>query len=165
MSKVSSTFKSKIGRGTLVNWPLGVTGKGNSGVAGVLSATSGAIAYMGVDYVLLNHLRKAALRNNAGKFELPGLAQIAAAAATVKSVPANNAISISNPPGSAKNAYPAATFTWVIVPLKTSVAVELKSFITWAVTTGQKYAPHLLFTPISAAVRNAALRSVVKIHT
>lgn len=165
LQKVSPDWKHKVGRGTLVSFPTGVSGKGNSGCAGVLNSTQGGIAYLGVDYTLQNHLKKSAVRNNAGKFLLPGIAQMLAAASAVTSVPANNAISISNPSARIAGAYPISTFTWIIVPLQTSQANDLRAFINWAVTTGQQYARKLLFAPLPANIAAVAKRSVNKIHT
>src|SRR5205807_9477625 len=98
LSAVSSTWRSKIGRGVNANWPAGQGGKGSSGVAGVVSNTKGAVGYVDVAFALRNHLKFMAMQNASGVFTTPGLRGINAAAATVKSVPAGNEMHIVNPP-------------------------------------------------------------------
>jgi phosphate transport system substrate-binding protein len=165
LAKVSSEWRSRVGRSTLVNFPTGVGAKGSSGVAGVVAGTKGTIGYVGVDYSVPNHLKVAALRNNAGRFLTPTVATIAAAAATVHSVPSNNAISLTNPSGKQTNAYADATFTYIIVPVKTSKALELKALIRWAVVQGQAYGPALHFARLPVVVKNAVLNRIGAIHT
>jgi phosphate transport system substrate-binding protein len=152
LSNVSSEFAGKIGTGTQVNFPTGVGGKGSSGVAGVLARTNGGITYVDVAYSLASHFKFFAVQNRAGKYQLPGLAQIAAAGATVKFIPADNSLSIVNPPKAATAAYPICTFTYVILPKKTSRAADLRKFVFWALTGGQKAGPRLLFSPIPKPV-------------
>ena len=89
---------------------------------------------MDVAYSLKNRFTFAAVKNAAGRFQLPGLRGIAAAASSVKRLPADNSVSIVNPSKKAKLAYPISTFTWVIVPLQSSKAADLRLFIGWAVT-------------------------------
>ena len=166
LSRVSPEWKSKIGKGVAVNWPTGISGKGSSGVAGVLSNTPGGITYVDIAYSLKNHFKFAAIQNKAGKFALPGLRQIAAAASTVKRVAARNGgISIVNPGKKYPTAYPISTFTYVIVPEKTAKAKELRQFIGWALTKGQGYGPKLLFQPIPKVVLDASKKSLKLIHT
>src|SRR5205823_2418117 len=131
LSKVSATFKSKVGVSTQPPFPTGVGGKGSSGVAGVVSKTDGAIGYADVAFAIRNHLKFFYVKNAAGKFAGPGLRGIAAAASTVskKSIPANNAISIVDPSKSNAAAYPICTFTWAIVHKASSKAAQLKRFI------------------------------------
>ncbi len=106
---------------------MGLGGKGNSGVGGVLTSTNGAIAYVALAYVVSNKFDDAAVQNAAGKFEAPSISTISAAAASLTSVPANNAISIVDPPASAAGAYPISTFTYAIVPNKSPKAKELEA--------------------------------------
>jgi phosphate transport system substrate-binding protein len=153
-----------VGASTQVHFPVGLGGKGNSGVGGVLSSTDGAIAYVALAYVVENKFDDAAIENAAGKFETPGISSISAAAATVTSVPANNAISIVDPPASASGAYPISTFTYAIVPTNSTKAKELKPFLTWAVdASGQKYGPKLDFAPLPSKVVTADHTAIAKI--
>jgi phosphate transport system substrate-binding protein len=166
LSRVSSEWKSSVGRGTAVNWPVGVGGRGSSGVSAALSQTNGGITYVDVAFSLANHFKFAAIQNKAGVFALPGLRGIAAAAATINRVaPDNGGISIVNPAKSEPLAYPICTFTYVIIPKQTAKAVELKKFVRWALTNGQKDGPKLLFQPIPKVVLKASLKTLNLVHT
>jgi phosphate transport system substrate-binding protein len=164
LSRVSATFKSQVGNATLVSWPGGVGGNGNAGVAGIVSNTPGAIGYISVAYILQNHLKMAAVQNNSGVFATAGLRGIAAAAAAVKTVPANNEMHIVNPPKSNKLAYPISTFTYVILPLKSPHAAELRKFVFWALTQGQKFGPKLIFAKLPTQVLVAAEKTLKQIQ-
>jgi phosphate ABC transporter phosphate-binding protein len=164
LSKVSSEFGNKIGYGLSVNWPTGLGALGNSGIASTIGQTSGAIGYISDAYVLKNQLKKAAILNAAGRFQLPGLRNIAAAAATITSVPADNRISIVNPPKTQPLAYPISTFTYVIAPTSSPRAADLRKFIFWALTAGQKYGPRLIFAPIPRPVLVAAEKTLKHIQ-
>ena len=163
LSKVSPTFKRKVGRNTQVNFPVGVGGKGSSGVSAVLKQTNGGVAYADVAYALKNRLQVFNVKNKSGKFASPGLAGIAAAASTVKKVPKSNEMHIVDPPKSKPIAYPICTFTYVILPLKTSKAVELRTFVAWAMTTGQTFGPKLKFVPIPKVVRTAGRTTLKRV--
>jgi len=167
LSKVSPAWKAKVGNNTAVNWPVGVGGKGNNGVAAVIASTPGSIGYISVAYVLANHLAKARMLNAAGKYTLPGIRGIQQAAQTVRKVPANNRMSIVNPPKAKKYsaAWPLSTFTYIILPTKTAKAAELRKFVFWALTAGQKkqYTGPLVFAPIPKVVLVAAEKTLKKI--
>jgi len=167
LSHVSKTWKSQIGRSTSPAWPggVGVGAKGSSGVAAKLGSTPGGITYVDVAYAYKSHYKIAKLKNRAGKFILPSVKSLNAVSAQVKSVPKNNAISVVDPPKKVAKGYPICTFTWVIVPLKTSRAADLKHFIDWAVTKGQTYGHPLLFLPIPKVVRTAARKTTARLHT
>jgi phosphate transport system substrate-binding protein len=164
LSSASSAFRSKVGVGTQVSFPVGVGGKGSSGVSAVLSKTNGGIAYADVAYAVKNHFAFFRVQNRSGKYALPGNVGIAAAASTVKKVPASNQLSIVNPPKSKATAYPICTFTYVIVPLKTSSASALKKFVGWAVTSGQTYGPPLRFVPLPKVVQTAAKKTIARVR-
>ncbi len=163
LSHVSTEFKRKIGTGTLVNFQVGTGAKGSSGVAGTVSRIDGSLGYVDVAYSLAHHLAFFRVQNKAGKFALPGLGGIKAASATVKRVPKNNALSIVNPPKSQKRAYPICTFTYVILPLKTSRAAALRTFVAWAMTTGQTFGPKYKFYPIPKVVRTAGRATLKRV--
>jgi phosphate transport system substrate-binding protein len=165
LSRVSPEFKRRVGNSTLVNFPTGIGAKGSSGVTGTVSRTDGALTYVDVEYSLTHGLKFFKVQNKAKRFVLPGLIQIKAAAATVKKVPKNNAISIVNPPKSQRSAYPICTFTYVILPLKTSKAADLRSFVAWAMTTGQTYGPKLRFWPIPKVVRTAGKKTLARVKS
>jgi phosphate transport system substrate-binding protein len=150
LSETSPDFRNKVGRGTSVNWPSGVGGRGSSGLAGIVTRTEGAIGYADIAYALKNKIQFAAVQNRSGKYALPGIRGIKAAAESDKKFDQTNALSIVNPPRGGKyaNAYPICTYSYVILPLKTSRAAALKQFVTWAITDGQQYGPKLLFVPL-----------------
>lgn len=163
LSQISPTFKSKVGNATQVAFPVGLGGKGNSGVGAVLSTTNGAIAYIAIAYVLENKFDYALIQNAAGKYPVPGIPSISAAAAALTSVPPNNQVSIVNPPASAPGAYPISTFTYSIVPTTSAKAKQLKAFISWAITTGQADGPKLDFAPLPAKIITADKATLAKL--
>ena len=163
-SQISPEWKSKVGNATQVHFPVGLGGKGNSGVGGVLASTNGAIAYIAIAYVLENKFDYALVQNAAGKYPVPGIASISGAAAALKSVPADNNVSIVNPPASAAGAYPISTFTYAIVPLSSPKATALKPFLNWAITSGQADGPKLDFAPLPAQIVSADKATIAKIQ-
>jgi phosphate transport system substrate-binding protein len=167
LSKVSKEWKRKIGKGTQPAFPAGVGARGSSGVAAKLGSTAGGITYVDIAYAYKNHYKVAKIRNRAGKFVLPTVKSLKAVASTVTKVPKNNAISVVDPPKSIAKGYSICTYTWVIVPLQTSKAADLKQFINWAATKGQKYGlqPGLLFLPLSKVVQTAARKTTARLHT
>jgi phosphate transport system substrate-binding protein len=167
LSAVSPEWQSKIGVGTQPAFPAGVGAKGSGGVAGVVKNTPGAVTYVDVAYALKNHIRFAAVQNKAGVFLYPSLRRIAAAAAAYSTVGPNNEMHIVNPPKSATTAYPICTYTYIIVPLQSPHAAELRKMIFWALTQGQqtKYEAALMFAPLAKPVLVAAEKTLKQIHT
>jgi phosphate transport system substrate-binding protein len=165
LSSASPAWKSQVGTGVAVNWPVGSGGKGSSGVAAIVTQTPGAIGYADVFFALHNHLSYFAMKNRSGKFATPGLRGMLSAASSDQTPDANNALSIVNPPAKYPNAYPISTFTYVIVAQQTSKATDLKKFLFWAVTKGQTYGPKLLFQPIPKSVLVVAEKTIAKIHS
>jgi phosphate transport system substrate-binding protein len=166
LNSVSAEWKSKVGKGVAVDWPTGVGARGSSGVAGTLSQTNGGITYVDVAYSLKNHFLFASVKNRAGVYQLPGLRGIAAAGKTILRVaPNNGGISIVNPAKRQPLAYPICTFTYVIVPTKTSKAAELKHFVRWAVSGGQTAGPKLLFAPLPKVVQKASIKTLALVHS
>jgi phosphate transport system substrate-binding protein len=167
LSHVSKEWKKKIGKGTQPAFPAGVGARGSSGVSAKLKSTPGGITYVDIAYAYKNSFKIAKLRNRAGKFVLPTVRSLKAVAVKVNKVPKNNAISVVDPAKSVAKGYSICTFTWVIVPLKTSKAPDLKQFINWATTKGQKYGvqPGLLFLPLSKVVQTAARKTTTRLHT
>ena len=166
LSHVSPAWKNSIGRGTQPNFPVGVGARGSSGVAAKIGSTPGGIGYVDVAYALNNKLKIAKIKNRAGNFELPGLRQIRAAAASLKRLQSkDNSITVVNPNARAKFAYPICTFTYVIVPLKSGKAPELKKFFDWALTKGQVYGPKLRFVELPKIVQKASRKTVARLHT
>jgi len=166
LQTVSATWKSKLGRGVAVNWPVGTGGRGSAGVAAAVSQTPGAIGYADVAFALKNHLKFFAMKNRSGRFATPGLKGILAAATSdQKPEPATNELSIVNPPKKFPLAYPVATYTYVVVPTTSSKAADLRKFLFWAVTKGQTFGPRLLFQPIPKSVLVVAEKTISKIQS
>jgi phosphate transport system substrate-binding protein len=148
LSRVSPAWKSKVGgASTSVSWPTGTGATKNSGVAAVIESTDGSIGYVAIGEAVGDKLHFASVRNRGRAFVTPATKTIAAAAQTAH-FKKDNSASIVNPPASAKTAYPISTFTYVIVPRSSPKLVALRKFVTFGVTTGQKYATALEFAPL-----------------
>ncbi len=164
LSSVSPEFKRRVGVSTQVNFPVGVGGRGSSGVAGIVKNTSGGIGYADIAYALANHIQFARVLNRDGKFVTPGLRAIAAAGSLIKKVPASNEMHIVDPPKGNPLAYPICTFSYVLLPTKTEKAPDLRKFVFYALTQGQKLGPRLLFVPIPKVVLFAAEKTLKKVQ-
>ena len=161
LSDVSSTFAGKVGSSTTVSFPVGVGARGNAGLASALAGTNGGIAYIAVSYLIANRLPAVGIRNAAGRYVVPNLSAIEAAAAVVHSVSSNNQVTIVNPPKRAKSAYAISTFTYAIVPTTAGQGSLLQSFINYALGAGQRFGPSLDFAPLPKNVL-AADRATVR---
>jgi phosphate transport system substrate-binding protein len=153
LTKVSPEWAQRVGRGTSVNWPVGLGGKGNEGVAGQIKNTPGALGYVELAYAVQNKLPVAAIRNQAGKFVEPTIESTTAAAAAVSDMPADFRVSLTNP--TAADAYPIASFTWILVYRDQPDEVRgqaLVRFLWWATHEGQKYPKDLLYAPLPSQV-------------
>jgi phosphate transport system substrate-binding protein len=164
LAKVSPEWKSKKGVSTQIAFTTGIGGRGNEGVAAVLAREDGAVGYLAISYVFGNKLDYALVRNEAGKFPVPGPASITAAADAVTSIPPDNAISLTNPPASAPGAYPISTFTYALIPESSSKAKTLRDFLTYAIGPGQKFGAKLQFAPLPAKVLDVDRATIAKIH-
>ena len=163
LAKASPEWKAEKGVSTQVNFTTGVGGKGNDGVAAAIEREDGTIGYLAISYVFTNKLDYALIRNQAGKFPVPGPDTITAAADAVKTIPADNAISLTNPPASAANAYPISTFTYAIFPTTSSKATALSDFVTYAIGPGQKFGAKLHFAPLPPKVVSATKQTLAKL--
>jgi len=139
LSKVSEEWKTKVGKNTSVNWPLGLGGKGNEGVSGLVKETPGAIGYVELIYAIQNNMPYGRVRNSSGVFVKADLASVTAAAAgAAKSMPDDFRVSITDAPG--KPAYPISSFTWLLVPNKIDDPAKKKAildFLHWMLKDGQ----------------------------
>jgi phosphate transport system substrate-binding protein len=166
LSKVSAEWQGKIGRNTSVNWPVGLGGKGNEGVTGLVKQTPGAIGYVELLYAIQNQIPYGRVRNSAGVFVKADLASVtAAAAAYSKNMPADFRISITNAPG--KAAYPICSFTYLLIPTTiadASKAQIIKNFLNWMLNDGQKAAEPLSYArlPKEVVVRELKQISLIK---
>jgi phosphate transport system substrate-binding protein len=167
LSKVSPEWEQKVGRGTSVNWPVGLGGKGNEGVTATVQQTPGAIGYVELGYAMANKLPAGLVRNKAGKFITPSLETITAAAAGAMKTMGPGTdfrVSITNPDG--ENAYPIASFTWFLLHKQYSDVAKagaLVKFVWWAETVGQPRAAPLGYAPLPQQLRpwiEARLKSI-----
>jgi phosphate transport system substrate-binding protein len=161
LSKISPAWRSEVGYATTVGFKAGVGAKGNAGVTSTVAKTQGAIGYISASYLIAaGSLGVVAMENKAGNFEFPNLKNIEEAAATVKSLPASNTVSITNPPKKATGAYPISTFTYAIVPHSAPQKGFLQQFLNYAITKGQIYGAALDFAPLPKVVVTAAKKAI-----
>jgi len=165
LSKVNPDWKDKVGKGTSVNWPVGLGGKGNEGVTGLVKQTPNAIGYVELIYALQNKTLYGAVRNAAGTFLKADLNTVSeAASSAIKTMPDDFRVSITNAPG--KNAYPIASFTWLLIPEKFKDAQKrdaLKGFVKWAITDGQQYAEALSYARLPKEIVEKELKALNKV--
>ena len=164
LSKVSPEWQRNVGRGTSVNWPVGLGGKGNEGVAGLVKQTPNAIGYVELIYALQNKLPYGDVRNRAGQFVLASLESVTAAAAAAENMPDDFRVSITDPPAAA--AYPIASFTWLLVPTRIADAEKgaaIKKFLEWMLSDGQSFAAPLNYAPLPLAVVTRERQALSKI--
>jgi phosphate transport system substrate-binding protein len=154
LAKVSAEWKPKVGVGTSVNWPVGLGGKGNEGVSGLIRQTAHSIGYVELVYAVQNKLSYGKVQNLAGKFVRADLASVTAAAAgAAKAMPDDFRVSITNAPGA--ETYPISSFTWLLVPSKiadTKKREILVGFLKWMLHDGQKLAESLTYAQLPSAV-------------
>jgi len=165
LSKVSAEWQKAVGVATSVRWPAGVGGKGNEGVAGLVSQTPGAIGYVELIYALQNEISYGAVRNSAGRFVKASTSSVTAAAAAAKdAMPEDFRVSITNPPG--EDAYPIASFTWMLLyenPTDKARAKVMVDFMKWALTKGQAFAPDLGYAPLPPGVVELEMAALQRI--
>ncbi len=153
LSKVSAEWKNQVGTGTSVKWPVGLGGKGNEGVAGMLRQMPGAIGYVELVYAVQNKIPYGLVENSAGEFVKASVESVTAAAASVKNMPADFRVSIVNAPG--KDAYPISSFTWLLIPVQSKDAAKgriLADFLNWMVSDGQRMTAELTYAPLPEGV-------------
>jgi phosphate transport system substrate-binding protein len=153
LSKVSPDWKSVVGSNTSVKWPVGLGGKGNEGVAGLIRQMQGGIGYVELIYALQNNIPYGSVRNAAGVFLKASLAGVTAAAASSPKMPEDFRVSITDAPG--KDAYPISSFTWLLIPQQSKDAAKgkiLADFLNWMSTDGQKLTAALSYSPLPEAV-------------
>lgn len=165
LSKVSSDWKDKVGKGTSVSWPVGLGGKGNEGVSGLLKQTPNSIGYVELIYAAQNKINYGSVKNPAGTFVKADLASVSeAAAGASKTMPEDFRVSITNAPG--KNAYPISSFTWLLIPEKFKDAAKrdtIKNFVKWAITDGQSEVESLSYAKLPKEVVDKELKALNKV--
>jgi len=166
LSKVSDDWKTKVGADTSVNWPVGLGGKGNEGVAGQVKQQPNSIGYVELIYALQNNISFGKVKNAAGVFVKADFAGVSAAAAgAAKTMPDDFRVSITNAPG--KTSYPLSSFTWLLIPAQVSDAAKrdaLKGFLKWMLVDGQNYAEPLSYARLPKEVVQEELKAISSIQ-
>ncbi len=154
LSKVSEEWSSKVGKGSSVNWPVGLGGKGNEGVAGLIKQTPGAIGYIELAYAIQNNMAYAQIQNKAGRFITPSIASVTAAANIT--IPADSKVSLTNT--DAADGYPISGFSWVLIYKEQKYgdrnqdrATKLLKLLSWVIHDGQQFSGALNYAPLSPA--------------
>jgi phosphate transport system substrate-binding protein len=153
LSKVSSDWAAGPSKGTSVKWPVGLGGKGNEGVAGMIRQMQGSIGYVELIYAVQNKITYGSVKNSSGAFVKASLDSVTAAAASVKNMPADYRVSITNAPG--KEAYPISSFTWLLIPAQSKDAAKgkiIQDFLGWMLDTGQTMTADLSYAPLPSSV-------------
>jgi phosphate transport system substrate-binding protein len=165
LSKVSPEFKKRVGVNTSVNWPAGVGGKGNEGVAGLVSQTPSSIGYVELIFALQNKISVGPVQNMAGEFVKATVASVTAAAASAAAqMPADFRVSITNAPG--QGAYPISSFTWLLLYENAKDKTQTKvmiDFLKWALTDGQKYCADLGYAPLPDNIIKLEMAALAKV--
>jgi phosphate transport system substrate-binding protein len=161
LSKASDDWKNKVGKGTSVNWPVGLGGKGNEGVAGLVKQTPDSIGYIELIYAVQNNIPYGKVQNAEGKFVKADLAGVTAAAASMKEMPDDFRVSITNAPGA--KSYPISSFTWLLIPAQISDAGKrdaIKDFVKWMLEDGQKFNEGLSYAQLPKSVVAKEMKAI-----
>jgi len=165
LSKVSAEWRDSVGKGTSVRWPVGLGAKGNEGVAGMVRQMEGAFGYVELIYALQNNITFGSVKNATGAFVKASLDSTTAAASSMKSIPADFRVSITNAPG--KDAYPIASFTWLLIPAdwkdKTKEKV-IVDFLNWMLDQGQTMTADLNYAPLPDGVKQKEREAIKTIR-
>ena len=158
LSKVNTDWSTKVGKGSSVNWPAGLGGKGNEGVAGLIKQTPGCIGYIELAYAIQNNMAYAKMQNKAGNFITPSIASVTAAANI--QIPADTKVSLTNT--DAADGYPISGFSWVIIYKEQKYgdrsldrATKILKLISWMIHDGQQFSSALNYAPLSPAAVSA----------
>jgi len=165
LSKVSNEWQNQVGKGTSVKWPVGLGGKGNEGVAGMVRQMQGSIGYVELIYAVQNNISYGTVKNASGNFVKASLDSVTAAAASVKNMPADFRVSITNAPG--KDAYPISSFTWLLIPAQSKDKAKgkiLADFLNWMVDDGQKMTAPLTYAPLPETVVPKVKNAIKQVH-
>jgi phosphate transport system substrate-binding protein len=166
LSKVSSEWREKVGKGTSVKWPVaGLEGKGNEGVADAIRQTDGAIGYVELAFAAKGNVPFGSIQNLAGVFIKPSIKSTAAAGDSLKTIPADLRISLTDAPGI--ESYPVVSLSWILIPLNlrgTPKGQAVINFLSWVLTDGQKFTTDLLYAPVPAAVSERARQALKQLQ-
>jgi phosphate transport system substrate-binding protein len=165
LSKVSKEWADRVGKGTSVNWPVGIGGKGNENVASLVRQNSGAIGYIELIYALQNHINFGAVKNADGKWLKASIEGVTAAAASIKNMPADYRISITNAPGA--NAYPISSFTYLLIPVKPIHPENekvIKDMLSWIIKSGESEVSNLSYAPLPESLVEKVLKTIYSLQ-
>lgn len=165
LSKVSKDWADGVGKNTSVKWPTGLGAKGNEGVAGMIRQMDGAIGYIELIYAVQNKIPYGSVKNSSGEFVKASLDSVTSAAASVKTMPADFRVSITNAPG--KDAYPIASFTWLLIPSQSKDAAKgkiINDFLNWMVDDGQKMTADLTYAPLPPNVASKVKDTIKQVR-
>jgi phosphate transport system substrate-binding protein len=165
LSKISPEWQSQVGKGTSVKWPRGLGGKGNEGVAGMIRQIPGSIGYIELIYAVQNKIPYGTVQNGSGNFVKASLESVTAAAASVKTMPADFRVSITNAPG--KDSYPISSFTWLLIPVQAKDPAKGKiivDFLNWMLDQGQKMTADLSYASLPESVVGKVRVTIKQIH-
>jgi phosphate transport system substrate-binding protein len=161
LSKVSPEWANGPGKGTAINWPTGVGGKGNEGVAGYVRQLPGAIGYIELIYALQNHISFGSVKNLGGNYVKASIDGVTQSAASIKQMPADYRISITNAPGA--DAYPISSFTYLLIPAHPTDAARekvLKDMLSWIVKSGEGEVSTLSYAPLPQGLADKVLKTI-----
>ncbi len=164
LTKISKVWDTKIGKATMLNWPVGIGGKGNEGVSDAIRQAANSIGYVELAYALQHKMTYGKVKNAGGEFVEPTLASVRAAASSV-SMPDDFRVSITNSQGA--GAYPVSSFTWLLIPSKITDPVRkkaIKNFVSWMLTEGQKMTEPLSYAPVPAAIVEREIKAIDKVQ-
>ena len=165
LSKISDEWKNGPGKGTSVKWPVGLGAKGNEGVAGMIRQMKGSFGYVELIYAVQNNIQYGSIRNAAGTWLKGSLEGATAAAASVKNMPADFRVSITNAPG--KDAYPIASFTWLLIPTQSKDQARGKiivDFLNWMLDNGEKMTTELAYAPLPDNVATKVRETIKQVR-
>ena len=166
LCKISDEWKSKVNKATSVNWPVGLGGKGNEGVTGLIKQTPNSIGYVELIYAAQNNIPYGTVKNASGSFVKADLASVSTAAAGAsKDMPDDFRVSITNAPG--KTAYPISSFTWLLIPEKIQDGAKrdaIKGFLAWMLGDGQGYAEQLSYAKLPKEVIEKEKKAIAKVQ-
>jgi phosphate transport system substrate-binding protein len=161
LSKVSKEWADGPSRGTSPNWPVGVGGKGNEGVAGLVRQLPGAIGYVELIYAVQNHIAFGAIKNAAGNWVKASIEGVTEAAASMKNIPPDFRVSITNAPGA--NSYPISSFTYLLIPTQPKNAENekvLKDLLSWCIKSGEGEVSALSYAPLPQGLADKVLQKI-----
>lgn len=165
LSKVSKDWASGPGKGAALSWPVGVAGKGNPGVAGLVRQLPGSIGYVELIYALQNKISTGAVKNADGNWVAASIQSVTDAAASVKQMPADYRVSITNAPGA--TAYPISSFTYLLIPVKGTNQQNravMKDMLSWILKSGQGQVSALSYAPLPESLVDKELKTVYSLQ-